>query len=212
MPRNSLVVKLSLVIAGILTLTGCQSASSPQKKAQEAEQSSNVGGPSKILMVIAPHDFRDEEYQEPRDIFEDNNYQVDVASIQTGTAVGVNGTEVEIDTTTDQASPNDYEAVVFVGGPGMAQITKDETLAFLAQKFYQGEKLTTAICVAPAILARAGILENKKATSFPNAQEDLESGGAEFTGDKVTVDGRIVTANGPEAATEFAQTVVSELD
>ncbi len=211
MIRYKILTKPLLVLVLILSLTGCQSPSSPNK-AGEAEQSSRMDGSPKILMVIAPQDFRDEEYQEPRDIFEDNDYQVEVASIQTGTAVGVNGAEVEINTTTDQASPDDYEAVVFVGGPGMAQITKDETLSLLAQNFYQKEKLTTAICVAPAILARAGILDNKKATSFPNAKKDLESGGAEFTGDKVTVDGRIITANGPEAAAEFAQTIISRLE
>ena len=203
----------ALLFLGLI-LTGCQSASSPDAdKKQEAEQpQKNMSEQPRILMVIAPQDFRDEEFNEPHEIFTNNNYKVDVASIQPGTATGVQGTEVEIDLTVGQVNVEDYRAVMFVGGPGMGKIVTDDSLQVLAQKFHKNDKLTTAICIAPAILAHAGILKDKKATSFPGAREAVENNGAEFTGETVTVDGNIITGNGPEAASEFAHTVVKNLN
>lgn len=213
MANNRILKGSSIILMIILILTGCQSVSWPFSGQQETEQpDNNMGESKKILMVIAPRDFRDEEYQEPREIFENNGYDVDVASIQTGTAVGVQGTEAEINTTAMEADADEYQAVVFVGGPGMAQITKDETLKMLARKFYEKNKLTAAICVAPAILAHADLLKDKKATSFPDAEDTLKANGVEFTGENVTVDGRIITANGPQAATEFGRTIISNLN
>lgn len=166
----------------------------------------------KILMVVTPKDFRDEEYLEPRKILEDAGAQIKVASIQGGTAVGVNGTRVNIDVLTGEADPKDYEAVLFVGGPGMAEISNDDTLKSLAWNFYNEQKLTTAICAAPAVLAKAGILKGKKATSWSGVEKDVRQGGAIFTGAPVTVDGRIVTADGPASARAFGEKVAEVLN
>lgn len=69
----------------------------------------------------------------------------------------------------------------------------------LARSFFNRGKLTSAICIAPAILANAGLLKHKKATSFPSSKETLEAGGAVFTG------------SGPEAAKKFGERLVEVL-
>ncbi len=206
-----MVNRIPFIIILALLLSGCQFAPSPPL--EEARQlGKDMGDSKKILMVIAPKDFRDEEYQEPRDILENNGYDIEVASIQTGAATGMQGTEAEIDITTSEVDPYRYQAVVFVGGPGMKQILGDNTLEMLAENFYQANKLTTAICIAPVILANTGLLENKKATSYEDGRESLLSNGADFLEENVVVDGNIITANGPQAATEFAQAILSELN
>ncbi|MFH1522644.1 MAG: DJ-1/PfpI family protein [Patescibacteria group bacterium] len=166
---------------------------------------------NKILMVIAPQLFRDQEYTEPRKIFEENGIEVSVASIQGGKAIGAEGTEVNIDLTVSEVSVEDFEAVVFIGGPGMAQIIDDESLQVLAKKFYNAGKLTAAICVAPSILAKAGIFDNKRATVWADNKDDLIAGGADYTGESVTIDGKIITADGPSSAKEFGEKIAEAL-
>lgn len=162
-------------------------------------------------MVVAPINFRDEEYAEPRKVLEAAGAAIKVASIQSGIARGVGGTEAKIDLTVSDVSVSDFDAVAFIGGPGMAEIVGDESLQILARKFYDAGKLTTAICVAPSILARAGVLNGKQATSFSSVEQDLKDGGALYTGKDVTRDGLIITANGPEAAEKFGERIAEAL-
>jgi protease I len=195
-----------ILLIAILLITGCAlNKDDAQSNKDMALQS------KKVLIVVAPIDFRDEEYTELRQVLENAGAEVKVASIQGGTAKGAGGTEAKIDLTVSEVNVDDFDAIAFIGGPGMAQIVGDESLQVLAKKFYNAGKLTTAICVAPAILARVGILEGKQATSWQGSQEDLNNGGATYTGAAVTQDGRIITANGPAAAREFGEKIVEAL-
>ena len=162
-------------------------------------------------MVVSPIDFQDKEYNDSREILEGAGALIKVASIQGEVAKGASGTEVSLDLTVSEVNIDDFDAVVFIGGGGMVEIIDDESLQVLAKKFYNADKLITAICVAPAILAKAGILEGKQATSWDGAKEDLRIGGAIYTGDVVTQDKKIITGNGPMAAKEFGEKIVEVL-
>lgn len=165
----------------------------------------------KVLMVVAPRDFRDEEYLEPRQVLEKGGIAVKVASLNLGEAKGTGGTIAPIDLTIDRVSAEDFDAVLFVGGPGMVNLVSNQRLTKLAKSFSEAGKLTTAICVAPAILAKAGVLTGKKSTAWSGVKSDLTGGGAVYTGESVTVDGQIITANGPAAAKEFGEKVLEAL-
>ena len=162
-------------------------------------------------MVISPIDFRDVEYFTPKKIFEEAGIEVKTASIQSGVARGADGGEAKVDLTISDADPTQFDAVAFIGGPGMAMIVGDESLQVLAKKFFQADKLTTAICVAPAILARAGVLRGLEATSFPDVRPDLEAGGATYIDQSVIESGKIITANGPAAASDYADAILRNL-
>ncbi len=199
--------KVIFIILFLILLLGC---SLPFGKKQASTNNMNTAK-KKILMVVSPIDFRDAEYFEPKKVLEASGAEIKTASIQGGIAKGTDGGEARIDLTISDVNISDFDAVVFVGGPGMAQIVADDSLQMLAKKFYVAGKLTTAICVAPSILARAGILEGKQATSFDSVKEDLKNGKANYTGNKVEIDGKIITANGPEAAKEFGEKIVEAL-
>jgi protease I len=77
----------------------------------------------------------------------------------------------------------------------------------LVKEANRAGKVVSAICLAPVTLANAGLLEGKRATAYPSAESFLKWKGAIYTGNAVEVEGNIVTANGPEAAEEFAQAV-----
>jgi protease I len=198
--------KLILFLILFLLLTGCGigiKRNNEQPKGNMTE--------ANILMVVAPRDFRDAEYSDPRKVFEEAGAQVKVASIQSGVAIGAEGAQINIDLTVGQVEPEKFDAVVFVGGPGMAEIINDESLQVLAKKFYGEGKITAAICVAPAILAQAGILQGKNATSWSGVRETLEKGGASFSSKTVVVNGKIITAEGPTVAREFGEEIVKAL-
>ena len=78
------------------------------------------------------------------------------------------------------------------------------------------QKILAAICIAPAILAKAGVLEGKNATVWSSVLDKgpikiLEENGANYVEKDVVVDGNIITANGPQAASEFGRKIVEIL-
>jgi len=77
-------------------------------------------------------------------------------------------------------------------------------------------KVLAAICIAPGILAAAGVLNNKKVTVWSSAMDKsfiriLEKSGAKYLDKSVVSDGKIITASGPDAAQEFAQAIIDRL-
>ncbi len=176
------------------------------KRGQAAEEKPLAG--ATVLMVVAPKDFRDEEYAKPRKALEDAGAKVVVASITKGKCTGVAGTEAEATVTVAEAKPEDYTAIVFVGGPGMARLLDNEQMIALAKKFHEAKKPMAAICVAPVILANAGVLKGIEATAWPDVKPLLEKAGATVSDKHVVVQGIIVTADGPQAANAFARAVV----
>lgn len=162
-------------------------------------------------MVIASNNFRDEEYAEPRRTLESAGARVTVACSSLNTAKGKLGLEVKPDILINEVKESDYDGIVFVGGGGSQEYFNSPVAHRLAQSFHGSGKLTSAICIAPAILANAGLLKNKKATSFPSEADSLKEKGAVFTGNSVESDGKIVTGSGPEAAKKFGEKLVEVL-
>jgi protease I len=164
-----------------------------------------------VLMVIASANFRDEEYAEPRKVLEDAGARVTVACSSLNTAKGKLGLKVKPDVLVGNVKESDYDGIVFVGGAGSKEYFDSPVAHKLAQGFYGKGKLTSAICIAPAILANAGLLKDKKATSFSSSADTLKAKGAVFTGGGVESDGKIVTGSGPEAAKKFGEKLVEVL-
>lgn len=164
-----------------------------------------------VLMVIAPAIFRDEEYAHPKAVLEGLGAHVTTASRAVGTCTGKLGMTAEATVAVADANADDYDAVVFVGGGGAEVFFDDAAAHTLARSALEGGKVVAAICIAPSILARAGLLNGVRATAFPSRQQDLEAHGALWTGVPVEVDGAIITANGPDAARDFGLAIADAL-
>ncbi|MCX6808448.1 MAG: DJ-1/PfpI family protein [Candidatus Berkelbacteria bacterium] len=167
-----------------------------------------MGSESNVLMVIAPSNFREEELFQTKQAFDDEGIGVTIASTTIGECYGASGQSVEVDFELSQINAEDYQAVVFVGGPGTPQILVEESALSLARDFFKAGKIVAAICWAVAVLARSGILDGKKATIWPGAKEELISRGIVYTKEGVTVDGNIVTADGVPSADIFGMKIV----
>jgi protease I len=174
----------------------------------------NLSG-KKVLMIVAFRDFRDQEYFVPRKIFEDSKIEVKTASNKKGRAIGADGGDVEVDFLISEVSVDEFDAIVFVGGPGALEHLDNENSYKLAKEAVEKGKILGAICISPVILAKAGILKGKKATvwtDFTKSQAKiLKENGAIFEEKDVVVDGKIVTGNGPGAAEKFAKEIVNLL-
>ena len=164
-----------------------------------------------VLMVIAQNGFRDEEYFKPKELLEFAGYTVKTASVQAGKAMGKLGGTAKVDIALSNVKAEDYEAVVFVGGPGAADYIEDETALNIAREADKKGRIVAAICIAHAILARAGILKGKKATVFHSDSGILVEEKVIYIDMPVVVDGRIITASGPDAAHEFGKALVKAL-
>lgn len=101
----------------------------------------------------------------------------------------------------------DADLVLLPGGmPGAATLDKCEELRKLLLRFAEEQKPIAAICAAPMVLGKLGLLKGKKATCYPDFEQYLD--GADCTGAPVERDGNIVTGKSPAAAMEFALTII----
>lgn len=159
----------------------------------------------KIVFVTAPENFRDEEYIEPKNIFEQAGISVTTASTIVGTLYGKIKIKTESQMLVKDIKVEDFDGIFFVGGMGSSVYFEDTSVHKLVWDFYNANKIVSAICIAPTILANSGVLKGKKATVFPDGEPALINGGAIYTANDVEIDGNIITGNGPQSATEFAK-------
>lgn len=167
----------------------------------------------RALFIIAQKGFRDEELFEPKEVLEDAGIECTVASISTEPAQGKLGAMVMPDIAVKDAKLEDYDVIIVIGGPGAPELAKHKEVISLLQVAKQRGKNLAAICIAPTVLAKAGVLAGKKATVWesPESIKILEEGKAIFTKKDVVVESKLVTASGPPAAREFGRKVVEML-
>ena len=164
-----------------------------------------------VLMVIAPERFRDEELFDTQAELTQAGHRTVIASTHVGLRPGSRGGHAAADLTLAQVRCDDYAAVVFVGGGGSKLLFQDADARRIAATMAQAGKVTAAICLAPVILANAGVLAGRQATVAGAEAATIEAGGAHYTGPGVTVDGNLVTANGPKSSRLFGRRIAQLL-
>ena len=170
----------------------------------------------KIALIIAFKGFMDEEYFIPLQNFNDAGFEVVTVSTSLGTALGFYGAEAEVDILIEDLNVKEFDAIVFIGGNGTVKHLDDPDFHNVAKDAVKNEKLLGAICFAPAIIAKAGVLAGKKATIWSSNTDRrtikiLKEGGVEYVDEDVVVDGNVITANGPQSAEKFAKEIVKIL-
>jgi len=169
-----------------------------------------------IAYIIAKNGFRDEEYFIPQEILIAAGHTVVTASNGSAgeNATGSHGREAHIDINIADVKAAEFDAVVFAGGSGAREnLDNEESYRIIRDAVAQG-KLLGAMCIAPTILAHAGVLKGKKATVWSSSTDKdpiavLKSAGAEYVDAPVVHDGAIITANGPKAAQAFGEALIA---
>jgi len=121
---------------------------------------------------------------------------------------GSHGVRVFADKKINEINPEDYDGIVLPGGdPGYKNLAKSGKILEIIRKFNSEGKLVAAICASPAVLAKAGILQDKKATIYPGMEKEIPYP----RGEKVVVDENVITSQAPGTAIEFALKIVEYL-
>ena len=162
---------------------------------------------AKVLMIIAPERFRDEELLVTKEELEKDGHKTVIASTVKGICPGSRGGFATATLTLNEVKTGDYDAVVFVGGGGSKVYFANEEVLLIAKEMYKRKTVVAAICLAPVILANAGVLKGKNATVAGTEAKTIENKGAKYMGPGVTVDGNIVTGNAPKSSRLFGQKI-----
>jgi 4-methyl-5(b-hydroxyethyl)-thiazole monophosphate biosynthesis len=116
------------------------------------------------------------------------------------------------DMTLEMALQQSFDMVVLPGGlPGADHLGDDPRVIRLLQEMAASDAYTAAICAAPRVLARAGLLDGKRATSYPGALDIEAVPGIEYLETAVVTDGRVITSRGPGTAMDFALVLIEIL-
>lgn len=138
--------------------------------------------------------------------------EVVTAGLNDEPVVASRGVRLIPDISIDDAIDQNFDMIVLPGGlPGAEHLDNDPRIKSLLKKMANDEKYTAAICAAPKVLANAGILSNKKATSYPGFQENLDLPDTDLKTDPVVIDGNVITSRGPGTAMDFALALIETL-
>jgi 4-methyl-5(b-hydroxyethyl)-thiazole monophosphate biosynthesis len=117
--------------------------------------------------------------------------------------------KVLADITIDEVDENQLNSLILPGGSGHKNLEASEKVIKLIKSSYDDNKYIFAICAAPSILGKIGLLEGKNATAYPGFEKYLE--GAKISSEDVCVDGKLITSRGPGTAHKFAYKIVETL-
>jgi len=135
---------------------------------------------------------------------------VTLAGLKEGVLRGSRGTQILSDTTLDEALTHNYDMVVLPGGqPGTNNFKADARVIQLLQKMAANGRYVCAICAAPSVLATAGLLTDKLATSYPGALDEFSDVQQQTAA--VVEDGQLITSRGPGTAIDFSLTLLERL-
>lgn len=167
-----------------------------------------------ILMIIASKNFRDEEYFIPFDIFQKEGAKITTASSVKGEIIGIEGGEARATLILKEVKINNFDAVIFAGGGGASEYFDNNEAHRIAQEAVNKHKILAAICIAPIILARAGVLGGKRATVWSSildktGKKELKEARCAVEDKNIVIDGKIITADGPSASEDFAKAIVA---
>jgi protease I len=213
--RKNLIFVLIVVILVIVGVLAYKTLTKKEEISPRISMPKNLEG-KKVAMIIAFRDFRDAEYFLPKEILEKAGAKITTVSTKMGTAIGADGGDTNVDLLVENLNPADFDAIVFIGGPGCLEYLDNENSYKVVRETIIQNKILGSICISPVILAKAGVLSGKRATVWSSPLDRgpvkiLKENGAIYEDKDVVQDGKIITANGPDAAEEFGQKLVEIL-
>ena len=163
---------------------------------------------SKKVAILAADMFERVELEEPRKALEEAGADIEILSIHDGEIQGFDHFDpanmVKVDRTVEEASPDDYDALLIPGGVGNPdQLRGDENAVAFVRGFHEAGKPMAVICHGPWVLVESGAVRGKRVTSWPTLETDIRNAGGEWVDEEVVVDGNLVTSRKPDDIPAF---------
>ncbi len=163
---------------------------------------------NKKVAILAADMFERVELEEPRKALEDAGADVEIVSISDGEIQGFDhfdpASTVKVDRTVEEASPDDYDALLVPGGVGNPdQLRGDENAVSFVRAFNDAGKPMAVICHGPWVLVESGVVRGKRLTSWPTLETDIRNAGGDWVDEEVVVTGNLVTSRKPDDIPAF---------
>jgi protein deglycase len=172
-------------------------------------RSSEEAHMSRVAVILADG-FEEVEAIAVIDVLRRAGIDTVIAGLHGGAVSSGRNVMIVPDAVIDAIRADDFDMIVLPGGqPGSDNLNADARVKELVKNFSLKGKLTGAICAAPYVLANAGILAGKRATSYPTYKDRLS--GAVYEEMPVVVDGTVLTSRGAGTALDFGLAIVEKL-
>lgn len=162
-----------------------------------------------IYMFLADG-FEEVEALAPLDILRRASLNIKTVGVTGEFVTGVHGITVKADTLIEEIDRNNIEALILPGGLGGTEnMEKNKTVKELILYANKNKKLICAICAAPSILGKMGLLSGKKATCYPGFEDTFNGG--EYIKESVVKCNNFITSDGMGSAFKFGFAITEEL-
>ena len=143
------------------------------------------------------------------DTFRRVPWKVMAVGIKPGLVTASRGVRLLPDAAWSEIDPSAFDILVIPGGQaGTEALARDERVLDAVRSFMRGGKWVAAICAGPLVLQAAGVLAGRRATCHPAVALTQ----TERLPERVVIDGRLITSQGPGTTLEFALAVVREIE
>jgi len=160
------------------------------------------------LFIPVAEGFEDIEVFTVVDVMRRAGISIDTVGVSGSVVTSSNGVRIMVDKKMLEIKAEDYDGIIIpCGGKAVDILKRTNSLLEIIKRLDSKQKLIAAICAAPTILAKLGVLEERKATVYPGLERELPKP----RDDKVVVDKNIITSQGPGTAIEFALKIVEVL-
>jgi len=155
------------------------------------------------------------ELTEPWQAVKDEGATPELISLEEGEIQGFNhydkADKFKVDRTVEEASADDYDALVIPGGVGNPDAMRmDENAVKLVRDFFEQGKPVGVICHGPWMLVEAGVMRGRRVTSWPSLRTDILNAGGEWVDEQVVVHNGLVTSRKPDDLPAFNEKIVEE--
>lgn len=165
---------------------------------------------TRVAMVLA-RNFEDVEATDPKEYLERHGATVTVIGLDDNPIEGKKGAVLQPDTTFEQVSVGDYDALVIPGGGSPEQLRINDAAVAFTRDFVASGKLVASICHGPQLLISAGVVRGKRMTSVATIRDDVKNAGANYVDEALVTDGNLITSRVPKDLPQFNQAIVESL-
>ncbi|HLV04644.1 MAG TPA: type 1 glutamine amidotransferase domain-containing protein [Actinomycetaceae bacterium] len=166
----------------------------------------------KKIAFLATDGYEDSELTQPWEAVTSQGAEAVLISPRTGTITGKKGHEQQVDLTTADARPEDYDALVLPGGVMNGdKLRMDEPAVAFVREIFAQHKPVGVICHGGWILTDADVLRGRTVTSYPSLKTDLSNAGATWVDEEVVVDNGLVSSRVPSDLPAFCDKLVEEI-